>query len=309
MGVLGDLLKLKKVQQLAAREVTRWWILSLLTKRFSSLSSKIVNGVYSIDDNTALEELLLEIIDFQNLEEVITKLNPFLKSYPNLRSEKPVIMITQDRYQYQLYHLDEQQYSCLNEQSFCIKEDAPHIWDIENYLERQRKDLNLAQLNITLSEITGGSCQLYDDWKGSFCFPFALSISYQEKVLNNYLIILSDWRGHLEFRLKRLIADEEREHYSGIERHVIREPFKDEFSRTEINEFIRCLLTYLVGYFQGIKDKSHPVFFKHIDSNSILYGYNGKDYWEKHYEDSDEYHRELEQLKQQSLKENYEEKS
>ncbi len=209
--------------------------------------------------------------------------------------QEPTIDFTLEEVIYQLYRLNEEQYSYFRLNSLPIKEDVFLLLELERYFQQKNEDLTLSKIYVLLTLISGESSKWYDDWKGSFCFPFLIRIIKKEQTLNNYLLIISDWRGNLEFRFKRLIGDNEI--YEGIERDIIRKPFEDEFSKLEIDNFIRYLYSYFVGYFSAIKKYPHENFFKHIDSNLILYGYTDGEFWEKHYEEYDYYHERLDELK------------
>lgn len=209
--------------------------------------------------------------------------------------QKPTIDFTLKEEQYELYRLDDEQYSYLRQNSLPIQEDIFFLLALERYFQQENEDLTLAKIYILLTFISGESSKWYDDWKGSFCFPFLIKIIKKERELNNYLLIISDWRGNLEFRFKRLIGDNET--YEGIERDIIRKPFEHEFSRAEINYFINYLYSYFVGYFSAIEKYPHDDFLKHIDSNLILYGYTNGEFWQKNYEEYDYYQQRLDELK------------
>ncbi len=209
--------------------------------------------------------------------------------------QEPTIELTPNEEPYELYRLNDDEYYHLIENSIPIKNSVLTVLSAERYFQYQNKNLNLAKEYILLTHIAGESSKFYDDWKGTFCFPFLMKIKKKERELNNYLFIISDWRGSLEFRFKRLIG--ENEVYEGIERAIVREPFEDEFSGEEIEYFENYFYGFLVGYFSTIEKRQHQNFFKHIDSNFILYGYTDGEYWEKHYEEYDYYCQRREELK------------
>jgi len=222
--------------------------------------------------------------------------------------KKPNLNLTLKDYKCRLYRLDEEQYRSLRLNSLPISSNAFVLLAIHQKYQATNEHLTLPKFYFTLTRIAGESSRFYDDWKGTFCFPFLMKIDKPESVLDNYLLILADWRGNLEFRFRRLIG--ENEHYVGIERDVVRKPFEDEFSKKEMDSFIVYFYSYLVGFFEGCSEtiqklvlphydlvKDDYEFFKHIDSNSILYGYTDGEFWEKHYEEPDYYCQRRDELK------------
>jgi hypothetical protein len=210
--------------------------------------------------------------------------------------QEPTIELTSKDDTWELYRLKDEEYYHLSQNSLPIKNSAFTVLSAERYFQYKNKNLTLPKLYILLTNIAGESSKFYDDWKGSFCFPFLMKIKKKEGELNNYLFIISDWRGNLEFRFKRLIGENE-DYPEGIERAIIREPFENEFSKEEIEYFTNYFYGFLVGYFSTIEKRHHQNFFKHIDSNLILYGYTDGKYWEKYYEEYDYYHQRLDELK------------
>jgi len=176
---------------------------------------------------------------------------------------------------YQLWRLDDSEYRKLRENSLPIKDD--YMFSMNLYLsERQSEDkLNLAKLFVTLTWLFGDSSDLFDDWKGSFCFPVLLVL---KKEMGNffYLMRIYDHRGSVYFSLYRVLEN-------GVEDYdpqIVREPFELEFSRQEINYFLNFFYGYMAGYFEKIKlILPTQYFIKKIDSNFIIYGYKDAQYF------------------------------
>lgn len=211
--------------------------------------------------------------------------------------QKPSMKLTLKGDKCELYRLNDEQYYHLSQDSLPIKDNFWALFRVQRHYQQENQDLTLPKMYVLLTFIAGETSKFYDDWKGSFCFPFLIRIKKKTQELNNHLFIISDWRGNLEFRFKRLIG--ENENYVGIERDIVRQPFESEFSREEIDYFIVYFYSYLVGYFEGIGKIPHDNFFKHIDSNLILYGSTNGQFWEKYYEEYDYYHQRLEELQLQ----------
>ncbi|KAF3887686.1 MULTISPECIES: hypothetical protein [Nostocales] len=186
---------------------------------------------------------------------------------------------------YQLWRLDKSEYEKLRENSLPIADDFRFY--LELYLsDRTREDrLNLAETFIILEWIFGESSNLFDDWKGSFCFPILLVVKKQIGRLY-YLMSIYDRRGSVYFSLYRIIENS----IYGYETQRLREPFEFEFSRQEINCFLNYFYEYLKGYFESVKDIIYPQnFIKKIDSNLIIYGYKNGEYFEDQYDSEDSF--------------------
>lgn len=74
---------------------------------------------------------------------------------------------------YQLWRLDDSEYSKLRDNSLPIED--PDYW-FYRYLFRsecdKKDELNLAEIVVALESIFGESSNAFDDWKGSFSFPY-----------------------------------------------------------------------------------------------------------------------------------------
>ncbi len=186
---------------------------------------------------------------------------------------------------YQMWRLDKSEYEKLRENSLPIADDFRFY--LELYLsDRQREDrLNLAEIFVILEWIFGESSNLFDDWKGSFCFPVLLVVKKEIGSLY-YLMSIYDHRGSVYFSLYRILENS----LYGYETQTLREPFEVEFSRQEINCFLSYFYDYLAGYFQSVIDIILPQnFIKKVDSNLIIYGYKNGEYFEDQYDSEDSY--------------------
>ncbi|MFN6564780.1 MAG: hypothetical protein RMY28_033980 [Nostoc sp. ChiSLP01] len=211
--------------------------------------------------------------------------------------ERKKVELKRQEIKYELWRLDDTEFRKLKQKSLPIKDD--YIFYMQFYLSEQnnKERLNLAQIFVALTHLFGESSDLIDDWKGSFDFPVLLIL---EKIQGKffYLMDIYDNRGTLYFSLYRILEVE----IEGYDREILREPFKLEFSRREINNFISYFYGYLEGYFQSIKFLiASQQFFKKIASNYILYGCTDEQYFEEHYETQEAYQTAIENLESMGL--------
>ncbi|MBD2183790.1 hypothetical protein [Aerosakkonema funiforme] len=206
------------------------------------------------------------------------------------RIKNKVINIDISSNHYRLERLDDRKYYELWKNSLAIADDYGFYIDFYLYLRDRAESLNLAQIYVTLEKLCGESGKFFDDWKGSFSFPFFLEVSKAGHEFD-YLLNIYDHRGSVNFGIRKQLQP-----HDSYDARVIHQPFPEEFSRQDINEFITYFYGYLQGYFEEIKSSYSQFFFKRIDSNCILFGYKDGNFFEEHYDDHEEYTRSLKLL-------------
>ena len=184
---------------------------------------------------------------------------------------------------YRLCRMNDSQYYELWKNSIPIADDYGFYLDFYLYLSHEGKSLNLAQIYVTLKELCGESGQFFDDWKGSFSFPFFLEVSKAGHKFD-YLLDIYDHRGSLYFGICKQLQP-----YDSYDFRLIHQPFSEEFSRQDINKFISYFYGYIQGYFEARQDTYKQFFFKRVDSNGILFGYKDGNFFEEHYDSSENY--------------------
>ena len=208
------------------------------------------------------------------------------KSYTSVKNIS--INIKTKRRIYKLIRLSDEQYYLLRKNSISIFEDYAHLM----YLSTVDDIIysSFSKMYITLKELFGESGKYYDDWKGSFSFPFLIYFQKGEEEFG-YLMNLYNIRSSIEFNIAKLIhADEEQ-----FKRDVLHSPFA-EFPREEINYFINYFVGFLTGYFESIKDRYDEFFFKTAESNLILFGYKDGCYFDDQYENEEEFREAIQEL-------------
>lgn len=190
-------------------------------------------------------------------------------------------------FQCSLLRLDDHTYRRLRRYGVPISENTALYWELEFPLRRdpRREDerLSLPKAYVALKTLFGASGDDFDDWKGSFVFPFFLKVTKGDQSFA-YLLNMHDHRCNIEFDIYKLTPPE-----AGYDPRLYHEPFADEFSRNEIDYFITYFYGYLVGFFSAIKEQYDEPFFKQVDSESALYGYQDGQFFEEQYHVPEEY--------------------
>lgn len=199
------------------------------------------------------------------------------------QSQDKVINIEFNGKHYRLFRLDDSQYYELWKNSLAIADDYGFYLNLYFYLRDKSSSLNLAQVYVALEKLCGSSGKFFDDWKGSFSFPFFLEVSKAGQKFD-YLLDIYDHRGSLYFGIRKQLKPDD-----SYDARIIHQPFPEEFSRQDINEFISYFYGYLQGYFATIKGSYEQFFCKRVDSNCILFGFKDGIFFEEHYEDYEDY--------------------
>ena len=190
---------------------------------------------------------------------------------------------------YKLIRLNDEQFYLLYKNSISIFEDYAHLM----YLSTANDNIysSFSKMYVTLKELFGESGKYYDNWKGSFSFPFLIYFQKGEEEFG-YLMNLHNIRSSIEFKIAKLIhADDDM-----FKRDILHKPFA-EFPREEINYFINYFVGFLTGYFESIRDRYDEFFFKIVESNLILFGYKDGHYFDNQYETEEEFHEAIQELK------------
>ncbi|WP_207687077.1 hypothetical protein [Desulfonema limicola] len=137
---------------------------------------------------------------------------------------------------YKLIRLNDQQYYQLHKSSIAIFEDYGHMMSL--YADKDILYSSFSKMFTALKLLFGESGKYYDDWKGSFSFPFLILNKDKEEIA--YLMNIYNIRSSIEFGMRKLIKSAD----DTLERDIIHKPFED-FPREEINYFINFFVGYL----------------------------------------------------------------
>lgn len=189
---------------------------------------------------------------------------------------------------YKLKRLNDEQYYFLSKNCLLIAEDYLHLLSLSRDTDLIYS--SFSKMFVALKELFGDSGKYYDDWKGSFSFPFLISFKKSEEEFQ-YIMNIYNLRSSIEFNIAKLIqADNER-----FERDVIHEPF-EEFPREEINDFIDYLVNFLTGYFGSGSKRYNEFFFHTVRSNLILFGCKDGIYFDNHYTNEEKFRNAIQAL-------------
>ncbi|PKO20955.1 MAG: hypothetical protein CVU38_17390 [Chloroflexi bacterium HGW-Chloroflexi-1] len=190
-------------------------------------------------------------------------------------------------FQCSLLRLDDNAYRRLRQHSIPISENHALYWELEFPLQREpsKKDerLSLPKAYVALKTLFGESGGDFDDWKGSFAFPFFLKVARGDQDFA-YLLNVHDHRCSIEFDIYKLAPPD-----AGYDSRRYYEPFEEEFARAEIDHFIVYFYGFLVGFFDAVKDRHDEPFCKQVGSQSVLYGYQDGQFFEEQYDSEEEY--------------------
>jgi len=195
---------------------------------------------------------------------------------------------------YKLIRLNDEQFYLLYKNSIAIFEDYRHLMSLS-----MNKDIiysSFSKMYITLKELFGESGKYYDDWKGSFSFPFLIYFQKDEEIFG-YLMNVYNIRSSVEFKISKLINADDKQ----FKRDILHKPF-EEFPGEEIICLINYFVGFLTGYFESIKDNYDEFFIKTVKSNLILFGYKDGCYFDNEYENEEEFHKAFQEFKQNNKK-------
>jgi hypothetical protein len=180
--------------------------------------------------------------------------------------------------------IDDHHFYLLFRESICIDIDYFIWWEIKDSFKKSDPPLNLAKYYTMFRHAFGESGNHYDDWKGAFNFAFKVDV-LNDLTVTPYILNVVNLRGAVEFKFRKIILPED----LSYERGIVHPAFADEFSLEQMN----FLAGYLSGFAEGFWGKGRIVnienFVKEVSSNKILFGCLDGCFFEKYFEDADEF--------------------
>lgn len=190
---------------------------------------------------------------------------------------------------YQVTRLNDEQYKLLRKNTLSIAQDYAflmYLYSNENLIYR-----SFSRMYATLKHLFGESGGYYDDWKGSFSFPFLICFERDGQDVE-YLINVYNFRSAIEFSLYKLISSENQEY----DKMVIHKPFP-EFIKEQINIFLICFIGNLTDFFEkNLHGNYEAFFYKTAQSNLIIFGHQNGEFFDLQFDDPDEFEAKREEL-------------
>lgn len=174
---------------------------------------------------------------------------------------------------YRLTRLSDSQENDSGESSIAIKESL----DLQIALSRA-SDLDLAEIYAVCRHLFGERGRGFDDWKGGFAFPLALDVPRAPR-RPAYLFRVVNYRSGVEYGLRRLVDPADKR----LKNPVYYPPDAAEFSRAEIDAFTTFFVGFLEGYFEWVKTWWKDRFLLAVESNLILYGFDGEKFFTRRF--------------------------
>ena len=100
-------------------------------------------------------------------------------------------------------------------------------------------------MHFVLETAYGESGDYFDDWKGTFSFPFALAIVKGDRT-DGHLMNVTSFRSSTNFALRKIVHCDQAD-------DIVHPPFEEEFSRKEINYFLAYSVGNLERFFIVLK--------------------------------------------------------
>ncbi len=179
--------------------------------------------------------------------------------------------------------ISDERYRALRSMSYPIFEQIPAFSYAKRYPDVDETPLNLAEYYAYMRIRFGESGFFYDDWKGVFSFPFEVEVVKNDRC-HQYVVNVVNWRSTVELRFCKVFAGEE-----GFDASTYRQPNNDEFSNNEMKFVDGFLYGILLAYRKHHKFLEIPDFIRKIEMQSVILGYHEGQFFEKQYEDNDNF--------------------
>ena len=140
-------------------------------------------------------------------------------------------------------------------------------------------DLDLAETYAVCRHLFGERGRGFDDWKGGFAFPFALDVPRAAR-RPAYVFRVVNYRGGVSYDLYRLVDPDDKR----LENPVYYPPDAAEFSSEEIDAFMTFFAGFLDYHFESLKTWWNERFLLAVQSNLILYGFDGEEFFTRRFD-------------------------
>jgi len=195
---------------------------------------------------------------------------------------------------YKLVRLSDKQYYMLRRNCIPIFDDYEQLIILST--NKRLIFSSYAKMYASLRWLFGECGRCYDEWKGSFAYPFLIYIKNGEEEFE-YLMNLFNIRSSIEFKLWKLVRSSDERFNSGI----FHNPFED-FPREEIYYVNNYFAGFLSGYFESVSEKTCEPFFGTVDSNLIVFGCKDGNYFDDQYEEENQFRKAIKELEKHEIR-------
>ena len=232
--------------------------------------------------------------DIQLIDAAINKYCVQVDDLPSRISKNISIDIKEKEMVYKLVRLSDKQFNLLQYNSIAIFND----YKILMMMSRDQELIfsNRAKMYASLRWLFGECGKCYDDWKGSFSYPFLIYIKNGEEEFE-YLMNIFNTRSAIEFKLLKLVPSGDEK----LNSMILYKPF-DDFPREEINNLNQYFTAFFSGFFKSVSKKTCEPFFGTVDSNQIVFGCKDGKYFDDHYEDRNQFHEAIKELEKHEIR-------
>ncbi len=223
------------------------------------------------------------------------------KTFSGYRSEKEpapgmnvMIEVDTKENRYKLIRLNNKQYYLLQKKSLAIMDDYSHQMTLSCAVNCIYG--SFSKTLVALINIFGESGPFFDEWKGSFSFPFLILKEGDEEF--GYVMNVRNCKSTIDYSFQKLIRDGD----DRFERTKVYDPF-DDFYREEERRFIDFFISCITVSFESIKDNYNKFFFQAVRTNLILFGYKDGVFFDEQYENEKEFYDAIKKLRRKQEEE------
>jgi hypothetical protein len=148
----------------------------------------------------------------------------------------------------------------------------------------RRSGPDLAETYAVCRELFGERGRRFDDWKGAFAFPLALEVPCAAR-RPAYLFTVMNFRSGVEYHLRKLVDPSDKR---------LKEPLyypadAAEFPLAEIHRSVAFFVGFLEGFSKSLRVWWKDGFLLTVQSNLILYGFDGEEFFTRDFESHGEF--------------------
>ena len=143
---------------------------------------------------------------------------------------------------------------------------------------------DLAETYAVCRHLFGERGRGFDDWKGDFAFPLALEVPRAAR-RPAYLFTVINLRSCVECILRKLVdpADER------LKNPIYYPADEAEFPAADVQEFIGFFAGFVKGFAESLTRRWEAPFLLSVQSNLILYGFDGEQFFTRDFESREEF--------------------